>query len=159
MTDIEKKIRLLEEQEKSLIFDFFNGETALQIGLSLIERAKAENKSIVIDIMVAGHQLFHYAFSGTTPDNDQWTYKKRAVVGRFYMSSLRLGQILKNRGFTLTELYNLSPSDYAPIGGAFPISIKGLGVAGSIAVSGLTQDEDHEMAVWAITHYLEKNRP
>ena len=156
MSEIEKYIEQLANQEKSLVFNRFDSDTALQLGLSLVEKAREEKKAITIDIMKAGQQLFHYAFAGTTPDNDCWTYKKRATVNRFYKSSLHVGQILKKRGMTLSELYNLSPSEYAAVGGAFPITVKGAGVVGSIAVSGLTQEEDHEMVVWSIREYLEK---
>jgi uncharacterized protein (UPF0303 family) len=154
MDDVEKNLQIIDEQERLLQFESFDSETALQIGLSLIKKAKDENQAITIDITKAGHQLFHYAFSGTSPDNDQWVKRKNAVVNRFYRSSLYIGLSLKKENLNFEERYNLSLFDYAPAGGAFPIMIKNVGVVGTITVSGLTQEEDHDVVVWAITEYL-----
>jgi uncharacterized protein (UPF0303 family) len=132
----------ITKQEKSLQFTSFNNDTALQIGLSLIERARAERKAITIDIMKSGQQLFHYAFAGTSPDNEQWIARKNAIVGMYFRSSLFIA---------------LSQPEHALHGGAFPIIIRGTGIVGTITVSGLTQEEDHEMAAWSISKYLEDN--
>ena len=155
ISEIEKNIRIIEAQEEVLQFNFFNSDTALQIGLSLVDKARDEQKAISIDIMKAGQQLFHYAFQNTSPDNDQWIVKKCAVVNRFYKSSLYIALGLKREGLSFEDRYNLNTSDYAPAGGAFPIIIKNTGIIGTITVSGLTQEEDNEMVVWAIKKYLD----
>lgn len=158
MNEIEKKIQAIEEQERSLQFDFFDSDTALTIGLSLVKKAKAEKKMIAIDINKSGHLLFHYAFSGTSPDNYYWIERKRATVSRFLKSSLYIGLTLKKEGVTIEERYNISSSEYTPSGGAFPITIKNTGVIGAITVSGLTEEEDHDMVVWAVSNYLKHKK-
>lgn len=154
MQNIDEIIATLEEQERTLHFSEFTSETALQIGMSIVERAKAEKMRITIDITRNGHQLFHYAFDGTTPDNDQWVLRKNRTVNRFNRSSLLDGMRLQKAGRTIEERSKLSSSEYASNGGAFPIIIKNVGVIGTITVSGLAHEEDHALVVWAIKKYL-----
>ena len=46
--------------------------------------------------------------------------------------------------------FALSPSQYAPAGGAVPIRVRGA-LVGVLAVSGLESSEDHELAVSALS--------
>ncbi len=43
-------------------------------------------------------------------------------------------------------------------GGAFPIRVEGVGVIGSVIVSGLDHMADHEFAVACISQYLRSRR-
>jgi uncharacterized protein (UPF0303 family) len=154
MSEIEELIKELEKQEKELQFSEFTNVTALEIGLKLIEKAKKEKKVVTIDIHRNGHQLFHYSFEGTSPDNDQWIIRKNKVVNRFNESSLHVGTRLLESGKSIEEKYMLSSFEYSPHGGAFPIIIKNAGVVGTITVSGLPQKEDHALVVAVIREYL-----
>ena len=40
------------------------------------------------------------------------------------------------------------------MGGGFPIYVKGVGVIGVVAVSGLTHTQDHQMAVEGVARML-----
>lgn len=154
MSEYDELLKQLVNEEKELQFREFTNETALEIGLKLIERAKEENKRIAVDITRFGHQLFHYSFTGTTPENDQWIIRKNRVVNRFGKSSLHLGTILRRDNTTIEERYHISSSEYAAIGGAFPIIIKNTGVIGTITVSGLPKNEDHELVAAVIKEQL-----
>jgi uncharacterized protein (UPF0303 family) len=154
MNEQEKLIQELEKQEKELQFSEFTSVTALEIGLQCIEKIKREKKAVTIDITRNGHQLFHYAFEGTSPDNDQWIIRKNRVVNRFNKSSLHVGTRLLESGKSIEEAYMLSSLEYAPHGGAFPIIIKNVGIVGTITVSGLPQKEDHALVVAVIREYL-----
>ncbi len=147
-------IKELEKQEEELQFTEFDSGTALELGLKLVEMAKSAGLMITIDITRNGHQLFHYAFDGTGPDNDQWIIRKMRVVNRFNKSSMYIGATLRNSDRTMEEAYLISSYDYAAHGGAFPIRIKNVGVVGTIIVSGLPQEQDHELVVKAIREYL-----
>lgn len=72
------------------------------------------------------------------------------MVNRFNKSSLHVGTELLSLGKTLYEAFNISETDYAAHGGAFPIIIKNVGIVGTITVSGLTQKEDHDMVIEAL---------
>ncbi|AVP55076.1 heme-degrading domain-containing protein [Clostridium tetani] len=154
MKDYKKMLKYLEQQEKELVFSEFTNETALNIGLIIIENAKKDNKKITINIEKNKQQIFHYAFDGTSPDNDDWITRKNRVVNRFYNSSLYIGILLKDEKKSIEEMYHISSFEYCPYGGAFPIIMKDVGVVGVITVSGLTEEEDHNMVVSAIREYL-----
>ncbi|WP_432407161.1 heme-degrading domain-containing protein [Wukongibacter sp. M2B1] len=157
MKDYGKLLKELRKQEETLQFNEFNSETALEIGMSLTQRAKEQNKSITIDIRRNGHQLFHYALDGTSPDNDEWIIRKNNVVNRFHTSSLYVGTKLKMEGKMIEEKYHISSKEYSAYGGAFPIILKKVGVVGSITVSGLKQEEDHKFVVKSIEEYLSRH--
>jgi uncharacterized protein (UPF0303 family) len=58
------------------------------------------------------------------------------------------------KGRTLEDL-GLAEADYATHGGAFPIRIKGVPhPIGCVVVSGLPQDEDHQLAASTIAAFL-----
>jgi uncharacterized protein (UPF0303 family) len=155
MPTIEELINVARQQEKDLQFMEFTSETALDIGLSLIERARNENWTLAVDIRRNGHQLFHYCSEGTSPDNDEWLKYKTNTVNRFNVSSYLWGLQLRQRNQTLQSM-GLSPAEYAPWAGGFPVTIRNVGVVGSIAVSGIPGNGDHDVIVWAIEKVIYK---
>ncbi|WP_274653249.1 heme-degrading domain-containing protein [Paenibacillus humicola] len=144
----------LIREEEELQFDSFTHDTALQIGLTIIELAKAQGKAVTIEIRKGAQQLFHYAFEGTSADNDDWAARKARVVERFGRSSFYLETELRGSGKTIAERYFLDPSQYAPYNGAFPIRVRGAGVIGAVAVSGLPGDQDHTLVTSALKRYF-----
>ena len=147
----------LLQQEEDLQFTRFNEDTAWELGTQLVNFAIAENLSITIDISRSnGHQLFHASRPGTAVDNDEWVKRKVRLVNRVGHSSFYIGQSLKSEGSTIEESMLLSEGEYAPHGGCFPIIVKGTGMVGTLTVSGLPQEDDHKVAVYAIRTYLEK---
>jgi uncharacterized protein (UPF0303 family) len=162
MSDAERKaeykklLKSLEELERVLQFNEFTNEMALEIGLHIINKARQENKAVAIDITRSGQQLFHYAMTGTKPDNDQWIVRKNNVVNRFQKSSFYIATLLKYKQQTIEQLYFISSYEYSAFGGAFPIIIKNVGAVGTITVSGLPDYEDHTLVVEVIKEYLKK---
>jgi uncharacterized protein (UPF0303 family) len=158
MDEDRELLRLIVEQEEELQFPSFSNETALQVGLALLQAAQRNTKPVTIDIMRNGQQLFHYAMSGTSIDNDEWIRRKNNVVNRFGHSSLYIGTLLKDTGKTLEEKYLISSQEYAAHGGAFPLIVREVGVIGTITVSGLPQIEDHELVVSTLRTLLGRHR-
>jgi len=148
--------KLLREEE-DLQFTSFNEDTAWQIGSQFVNVAKNENLPITIDITRGVQQLFHASRPGASADNDEWIKRKIRLVTRLGHSSFYMGQYLKSCGKSIEEMYLLPESEYAPHGGCFPIIIKGSGVIGTIAVSGLAQEDDHKLVVQIIRAYLNQN--
>jgi uncharacterized protein (UPF0303 family) len=148
---------LLEElltQEQALQFTSFNNDEARALGLRLVEVAMAEQLSITVDICRHGQQLFHCALAGTSADNDEWIKRKNRVVNRFGHSSYYMGVYYRSRGTTIQESALREPREFAAHGGAFPISIRGVGVVGTVTVSGLPQAEDHRLVVQVLRQFL-----
>lgn len=151
MEDLLKK---LLQEEGELQFKKFNEETAWQIGSRLVERARHEELPITIDITRGEHQLFHASLPGTSADNDEWVKRKVRLVYRFGHSSFYMGLFLKNLGKSIETAFLVPESEFAPHGGCFPIIISGTGIVGTITVSGLAQEDDHQLVVETIREYL-----
>lgn len=154
--DFHQKLVDLELEHGSLSFPEFNCNSALEIGLYLIERAQKEHKAITVDITIEGQQIFHCALEGTTYENDLWVKRKNRVTLKFQKSSYYISLLLKSQNKTIEEAYELSSVWYAAFGGAYPIITEERGFIGTITVSGLPDHEDHEMVVDAIKWYLGK---
>ncbi len=154
MKDYEALLMKINDQEMKLQFDHFSNDMAHEIGLMLLEVAKKNNKPVAIDITRNGHQLFHVALDGSTPDNDAWIQRKMRVVNRFSHSSYYMSVFLENLDRSIEEVYLLDEREYAPHGGSFPIKINDTGVIGTITVSGLPSAEDHQMVVDVLSDYL-----
>ncbi len=155
MDDYSQLLDELRQQEQELQFTTFSNETALQLGLALLEAARSASKPVAIDITRHGLQLFHYAMEGTAVDNGEWIQRKNNVVNRFGHSSYFVGISLKSAGQTIEEKYLISSQEYAAHGGAFPIILRETGVIGTITVSGLPQEEDHKLVTGTIRTFLQ----
>ncbi len=155
MDDYSQLLGELRQQEQELQFTTFSNETALQLGLALLEAARSASKPVAIDIARHGLQLFHYAMEGTAVDNGEWIRRKNNVVNRFGHSSYFVGISLKSAGQTIEEKYLISSQEYAAHGGAFPIILRETGVIGTITVSGLPQEEDHKLVTGTIRAFLQ----
>lgn len=149
-----KLIAELEAQEERLVFDRFDNDDAWRLGSAMVKAATDRELPITIDIRRHGHQLFHAALPGTTPDNDEWINRKVNVVNRFAAASYLVGRRLAARGADLDEALGVDPRLFAAHGGAFPIRIRNVGVVGTATVSGLPQADDHAFVTELIAAFL-----
>ncbi len=149
--------RLLHE-EQTLQFRAFDNLTAWRLGARLVELATERDLGVTIDIRRNGQQLFHCALPGTSADNDAWIERKNRVVNRYGHSSLYVGARYRSEGTTFEEKSRLNLDEYAAHGGAFPISIVGVGAVGTITVSGLAQEDDHALVVSALREFIEREQ-
>jgi uncharacterized protein (UPF0303 family) len=154
MNDYQELLKELRQQEEDVQFTSFSNDMALQVGLALREEVRARGKAVAIDITRNGQQLFHFAMPGTASDNGEWIRRKNNVVNRFGHSSYYMGIYLKNASQTMEEKYLISSHDYAAHGGAFPLIIRGVGAVGTITVSGLPQQEDHEVVITTLKKFV-----
>ena len=143
----------LAKEARRLIFPRFAEETALALGLKLVELAQAGDLPVVIDIRTPDRCLFHAALPGSAPLNDLWAARKSATALMFQEASLLVGTRNRDKGETLAK-HGLPPEDYADHGGAVPVRVVGVGVVACVTVSGLPQLEDHRLAVRAIEALL-----
>lgn len=155
MSSNEELLRVAEKEEQELQFEHFDNETALQLGLLFVKKAKAAHFPVTIDIAKNGQQLFHYAFAGTSPHNDLWVHQKNTLVNRYFISSFHLRAKNAVAGPILEDEYHVA-FPYAANGGSFPLIIRNAGVVGTIAVSGLKQEEDHALVVDVVREFLNR---
>jgi uncharacterized protein (UPF0303 family) len=154
MSKYTEQLEELLKQEQEIQFSSFSNDMAFAVGTALLEAAKSKGKPVTIDISRNGQQLFHFAMEGTSLDNEVWIKRKNNVVNRFGHSSFYMGISLGSKGQTMEEKYLISSGDYAAHGGAFPLIVRGVGVVGTITVSGLPQQEDHELVVTTLKQFL-----
>lgn len=155
--NLENDLLAIAHQERTLVFPRFDAARAWKLGAFLRELAVARNHAIAIDIRTFGLPLFFSALDGTAPDNSAWVRRKSNLVAHFRRSSYAVGLRLQQTGATLADKYGLPAAEYAAAGGSFPITLAGVGVIGSVTVSGLTQRADHELVVEALSAELERD--
>ena len=154
MPDSFPSLAELAAEEEELRFDGFTNDDAWDLGSALVAVARRDGAPVAVDVSRHGHQLFHAALPGTSPDNDSWIQRKTRVVHRFGHSSLFVRQASIERGTTFEAEFGLDPALYAAHGGAFPVVVSSVGPVGAVVVSGLPQLEDHRMVVAAIRAHL-----
>ena len=143
-------------QERELQLPRMDEQMAWEIGVRLRTMAEERGLPIVVDVRRFGQPLFYTALKGTTPDNVSWVLRKSNVVARFHRSSYGVGLTMKMKNDTL-EARGLPVNEYASHGGSFPLAVKGAGIVGSVAVSGLPQRADHELVVEALCSIVGRN--
>src|SRR3954447_8860385 len=154
MSDQFPSLADLTAEEDELQFTSFTNDDAWELGCALVVAAREQRAPVAVDVQRNGHQLFHAALPGATPDNDAWIRRKARVVRRFGHSSLAVRQASIERGTTFEAEFGLSPLRYAAHGGAFPVLVRSVGPIGVVTVSGLPQQADHRMVVAALRAHL-----
>ncbi|KAL4887151.1 DUF967 domain protein [Aspergillus karnatakaensis] len=169
------------ESSPSAIFPTFTATTAWTLGNALRNRIlslpSSQRKPALISITLTGgsepHILFQAATEpGTVADNEVWVRRKRNTVLRWGLSSWAMRQkMIAGRGGDANGVeeafvgkYALKSSsggvtadEFAIHGGGFPVRVRGVdGVVGVIVVSGLAQQDDHQVIVEAVRGFIEK---
>ena len=155
MEDYQALLDRIREQERLLRFSEFSYGTAIALGNAILERAVRLDKQIVVDIRRNGQVVFHAKMDGTGPNNDRWIERKLNVVNHFGHSSYYMHVLYKSWNTTIQENAYVDAMEYSAEGGCFPILMANVeGPIGSIAVSGLTGPEDHEMITDTLAEFL-----
>lgn len=151
---VAEDIAKIAEQEATLVFPAFDEATAFAIGSAIRDRGLKDGLPIVVDIQTWDRPLFYAALPGSTGDNANWARRKRNVVKTFLKSTYRmvLEQQRPDRTFKVGAALDIA--DYVLAGGGFPVVVKGAGVIGVIAVSGLPEREDHSIVVAVLAEHL-----
>ena len=152
--DIARLVEQVREQQERLQLPRFDNDDAWRVGSWLVDAGRSRGLPITVDIRRHGHQLFHASLPGTTPDNDTWVERKTRVVDRFGAPSFLLGLRARLHGSTFAQDTGLHEQEYAGHGGSFPVTIAGVGIVGTVTVSGLPQAEDHALVVEALEAFL-----
>jgi uncharacterized protein (UPF0303 family) len=145
----------LMREERELVFSHFDQLDAWQVGSALVEHAISASLPVAVSIDFAKQRVFHAALPGASRDNDLWLRRKARVVRMYGQSSLRVGTYFRSLGGNFAEHSLHDPKRFAATGGAFPLRI-GASMIGVIAVSGLTESQDHDLVVHALRTALSR---
>lgn len=120
-------------------FNEFTHAQALEMGLEAVRLVKERQwRRIGVRIILHDVLVFQYLMDGKNEDN--YLQGKINVVKETGLSS----DEVFNRSAEFEQL--LDKAEYCVSGGAVPIIVKGE-VYGVIAISGMTQEKDHELAM------------
>ncbi len=144
----------LVAEESELQFSRFTLEDAWVLGGRLRAAAASAGHPVAIAIWLGPQRVFHTALPGSSADNDGWLDRKHRVVERFGRASLLIGEQFRAKGEDFDTHARLDPRDYAAHGGVVPIGIRDVGVVGAVGVSGLPQQDDHDLVVAQLRAYL-----
>ncbi|MFI3230756.1 MAG: heme-binding protein [bacterium] len=147
-------IQQLKEQQDTLVFNTFSRNIALDLGNAIINLAKSKGLNIATEIIFNGIVVFKHSMEGTGLRHDIWLKRKANTVALSLGSSLLFAETLAQDGRTLDGDLYLSYDDYVILGGGFPLIIEGVGIVGSICVSGLPHLDDHGIIVEALQSFL-----
>ncbi|PFG41644.1 uncharacterized protein (UPF0303 family) [Isoptericola jiangsuensis] len=146
----------VEQQERELTLARFTHDDAWRLGCLLVELATERDLAVTVDVRKGTQQVFHAAREGTTADNDSWVERKVRVVQRFGASSYLVGLRARAKGTDFNAQHQLPLQEYAAHGGAFPVRVDGVGVVGTVTVSGLPQADDHALVVEALRDLVDR---
>lgn len=150
----EDDIRLVAEQERTLIFPEFSEAIAFSLGSLIRDTAIAAGDNITAEIRTGERPLFYMALPGTTADNANWMRRKANVVQRLAKSSYRVVLEKTHPEDYFLPRRGLDNMDFVYAGGGFPIRVKNAGLIGVVCVSGLHERDDHRLVVNAICEHL-----
>lgn len=150
MDELEKLKSALAADESRLQLRAFSNADALAVGTTLIRLARQKGKPVAVVIRRNGELVFAHAMDGCSADNAEWLDRKCRVVQRYGRSSYYMGVAYRARGTTFEAHTGLDTRQYAAKGGAFPLLLKGTGMVGVVAVSGLSEEDDHALVVQAL---------
>ena len=153
-----RTINILKEQERLLHFETFDAQAAWEIGSALRCKIAASGHCAAIEVTQGGNLVFASCLPGATRHNQTWVRRKRNTVQEFEKSSYLVALELEEAGKSL-EQRGLSPLDFAASGGGVPVHPAGEGLLGTVVVSGMTQEQDHQMAAEAMAEYLGRKIP
>jgi uncharacterized protein (UPF0303 family) len=137
----------LEAQERDLVLERGDLATLHDLGRLMAAAAAERDLPIVIQIRAGARLVYVAALPGSTASNDLWAARKARLTEHFEQSSLLVRLRHERDGQDVHNAHTLSPDLFQAHGGAFPLRARGVGVIGSVVVSGLPQLEDHAFVV------------
>lgn len=148
-------ISTVEDQERGVVFGSFDNVDAWDLGQLFVSVAKERRLAITIDIARGEQCLFHYAMPGTSAHNDVWIQRKKNTVREFAASSYLVGlRYPITDAHTLEDAPWMNSYDFTSSGGGFPIMIRGSGMIGTVAVSGLRHTDDHALVLEVLRQFI-----
>ena len=142
--------------EDELTLTVLTNKEAVEIGECVIKIAREKNLPIATRVYIGDWIAFHASLPGSDAENDRWMSRKVRTVAVKGHSSMCLRILAEEAGIAEKDWYaqnNLTESDHAIHGGAFPLRVNGVHV-GTVVASGIPQAEDHRLVVAGLREFL-----
>jgi len=143
---------ILNQEQATAVIHFGNNDLNQFVDI-LQNVAQSNYENVAVLIKINNRPIFFHAGKNTTNENNVWIKKKENTVDTFDHSSLFEKALFENNPLDFYESNGLSPKDYALAGGGLPIIVQNSGIIGSLIISGLTDEEDHELGYRALLSY------
>ena len=139
-----------QDTTRKITLKKFSNKIGLEIGLAIVNLAKERNQNIAVQIERLNHTIFLYVDDNLPADKHHWLRRKANVAKHFEESSLSVKQDLIEGKMSLKETFALDEKEYLAKGGALPIFVKNAGMIAVVSVSGLRDEEDHQLIMDAL---------
>lgn len=150
-------IKILEEQEETLVFDSFSNEDALELGTILADITKNSPKPMSMRVYLDDIIVFQYTMKEREEFRFDWLQRKYQLIKKTGHSSMH-GRI-KASFFGEYQELSANPSEYGFGCGGFPIRVKNKGLIGAVCLSGLPDPSDHIYVIKALEKMLGLEAP
>ncbi|MGB0999132.1 MAG: heme-binding protein [Flavobacteriales bacterium] len=135
---------------KRIELECFTNRIGLEMGLAIATLAKERNQHIAVSVERLNHSIFLFVDDELPADKHLWLSRKANLVKHFEESSLSVKHDLINNNMTLSETFALDEKVYLAKGGSIPVFVKHAGMIAIVTVSGLHDEEDHNLIVDAL---------
>ncbi|HAY3508227.1 heme-binding protein [Elizabethkingia anophelis] len=146
MTDHNNDNEILRRIE----LDSFSNRIGFDMGVKIIDLAKSRNQHIAVEVCRLNHTIFLYVDDTLPVDKHNWLRRKANIARQFEESSLSVKNDLKEGNMNLEKTFGLDEKDFLAKGGAIPIFVKNGGMIAVVTVSGLHDEEDHNIIIEAL---------
>ena len=143
----------LLDEEQILKLPSLTNNDAIEIGQIAVTLGSQRNLPIAIEVRISDWIVFHASLEGSKPENDWWINRKVAVVMLNQHSTMFERVSAEERGVDWHQENGVTDETHAIHGGALPL-ITEEGFKGIFIISGLSQVEDHLLAVEVLTEFL-----
>ena len=144
----------LATEEQALLLPSFTQSQALELGGIAASIGRERALPIAVEVWLKDWPVFHTSLPGSSPENDRWIARKGRAVLATGHSTMFERVLAQEAGIDWYASKGLSEEHHAIHGGGFAITVKGVGFAGVLLISGLPQVEDHLLGVEIIAEYL-----
>lgn len=144
----ERRDQIVAEEDK-MDFDSFDHRDAWELGSQVFAHAVERRLPLSIAVDFGEQRVFHAALPGTSATNDDWLARKLRVVRRHNRSSYGVGCEHRADGVDYYAETGYDRALFTISGGAVPLRVHG-SLIGAVAVSGLTEEEDHTIVLQAL---------
>jgi uncharacterized protein (UPF0303 family) len=149
----------LLEEERRLVVAALDERVAVSLGRLMLDRALQDSLGAAIEVHLRGRLVFRACLPGTNDENEPYLAGKRRWVEQSGHSSL-LGSLAYRREHPeIGTGHGARVAEVGPFGGGVPLRTVSGELAGVAIVSGLTEEEDHELAIWGLEQLVGTRQP